>query len=330
MSASFAIGFRSKVLLAMLLGVLVLGCLSTLMLSAIELQGGTSIHDQVRDNKEQVFYLKGQIEHTREIKEKRLQNRKLARDIEEIDARIERARLLCSSHKVAIESLGNKILMIDKEYKEYRSAYRDHVRTAAIGEKMDTLVTNDNKVYQRIIIKDVNDLDIRFSHSRGVAAVPFKNLSDALNERFQVSSELAASLEEERIGNSAAQAFQDQASLLKMKILELKDKESEGRQNIVDYEKKHDDYQRVASESTKKRAEHLSKASQYKSEGNKGFNYSNARKEEGKAQFYEKKASTARILEDECSDKMRTLKKDLIEWKKERLSLEKELNRLMR
>ena len=186
-------------------------------------------------------------------------------------------------------------------------------RASAIGEELGTLETKAGKVYERVKIKNVTALELRFSHKNGNTGVSYKILPDELQDRFQFSEKDATAMtkaedvqEVKSVQGGERYRVSKEILFLKMKIQQSKDSiarftaESHRKQDLVKSNKS-------AIEAA------IARAGQYRSLPNKGMNWDNAKKAERKADRIRRDSlnasSAIRALQKkirESSDEVRT------------------------
>lgn len=74
-------------------------------------------------------------------------------------------------------------------FDKYREEYKEHTWRNAVGEKIDHLFLKNGRQFDRVIITKVIETGFEISHAHGRARIDGKDLSHALQARFQWSVE---------------------------------------------------------------------------------------------------------------------------------------------
>ncbi len=86
--------------------------------------------------------------------------------------------------------LTDEIPNTTEAFDKYREEYKEQTWRNAVGEKMDHLFLKTGRQFDRVIITNVIDTGLEISHAHGRARVDSKDLSHALQARFQWSQEV--------------------------------------------------------------------------------------------------------------------------------------------
>jgi hypothetical protein len=84
-----------------------------------------------------------------------------------------------------IASGKDAIAAMSKQMDAYKDKYRAFARNKVKGEKMDRFVTRDGTVYEHVTIGDITAVGMRISHDNGATRIPFEQLSEELQDKFQ-------------------------------------------------------------------------------------------------------------------------------------------------
>lgn len=88
---------------------------------------------------------------------------------------------------------------LQAEIERYVAAYRSQVRSKAIGETMEKLVTNSGRTFENVTISLVSPAGINLRHADGMVRLGIAELPESLWERFQFDvTESDAFLKKER------------------------------------------------------------------------------------------------------------------------------------
>ena len=134
------------------------------------------------------------------------------------------------ANKEEIGILKNKIVAEKTEIErciqaleDYRTSYRTYVRAKAKGEIIEALETLSGVVYKNVSIREVTAIGIQIRHDDGQKRIPYEDLPEAMQTRFQfdkkekakaLALETAAKHEQEASitvaeGHSSEQAAKD-------------------------------------------------------------------------------------------------------------------------
>ena len=90
-----------------------------------------------------------------------------------------------------IEALAKDIAGTEKAYGDHIVAYRNKVRSEAVGTKMAKLKTLSGVTYEKVRIKSVTALGLEITHTEGSCRVNYKDLPKELQERYQFDDDEA-------------------------------------------------------------------------------------------------------------------------------------------
>jgi hypothetical protein len=92
------------------------------------------------------------------------------------------------------------------DYRDYRAAYRGHVRMSAVGMKIPVLETSDGRRYEEVLVRQVDPIGITIRHENGFLRVPGEKLPMELQEYFQFDpQERQEAIEQERRSHQATE-----------------------------------------------------------------------------------------------------------------------------
>ncbi len=182
---------RGPGFIGMLLALLVLVGFGGLYLFVFEAeqQQGTSIEVVIGDQQQEIDDLKQLIKEQAFV----LDTQPV---IEEINSKV---ALTQAANKEAaaridrltqdIEPLRTAIQDTAAASKRYKEDYRNHVRAQAAGEQLDELVLKSGAVYKKVEIREVTPVGMQIRHEDGQKRVPFEELPDEWQDRFQFDAE---------------------------------------------------------------------------------------------------------------------------------------------
>ena len=115
---------------------------------------------------------------------------KMLRDgTEKIQQDAEEAKKRAEESEQKIEELKKSLEEADREFEEYRKKYTSKVRDEMKGKKFAEWKTKNNKVYRDVVIKEVTDTRLRFSHAGGGGSLKVEQLDPALVDRLRMMSD---------------------------------------------------------------------------------------------------------------------------------------------
>ncbi|MDX1679259.1 MAG: hypothetical protein R3242_00890 [Akkermansiaceae bacterium] len=135
-----------------------------------------------------------------------------SQELEEQDAALEELaklddlRLRALEIKQGNEVLRTKVASLEKGLEEvydmfesYKDRYREAVRKSAVGTELESLTLMDGTVYREVSIRSIDALGMNIMHKRGTRRIPYKQLPEEMQQRFQFDAEQAdAKLRAER------------------------------------------------------------------------------------------------------------------------------------
>lgn len=72
-----------------------------------------------------------------------------------------------------------------QKWEDYKDAYRTSERGRAKGEKLGTVVSLSGTTYQDVVVREVNDKEMKITDSTGPKSIDSKDLPKELQDRFQ-------------------------------------------------------------------------------------------------------------------------------------------------
>lgn len=83
----------------------------------------------------------------------------------------------------------DSIVATTREYNDYVTEYRNHVRRKAVGESVPELKLASGESYTDVEIRSVSEIGVEVRHSGGQSRIAFEKLSPEWQERFQFDPE---------------------------------------------------------------------------------------------------------------------------------------------
>jgi chromosome segregation ATPase len=183
---------RGPGVIGTLLALLVLVGFGTLYIFVFDegMQGGKkTIESVIREqalaidsDKEEIGRIRRQLSEGEQFKE---QERELASLKAQSDRNLAQIEEL-NSGKATAEAA---IVEAHKKWEDYKDAYRASEWARAKGEKLGTVVCLSGATYQDVVIREVNQKEMRISDSTGPKSIDSADLPLALQDRFQFDKE---------------------------------------------------------------------------------------------------------------------------------------------
>lgn len=175
-----------------LISVLVLVAFWSLYFSAFDsrMQGGKhSIDYTINQQDKEIDSLRTSLRTIRREMDRNPDPGAGARELRSIktDIMMEAGKIDGLRNRVA--SINSSIGEITAEFEGYKNDYRAFVRADAKGEKFGLLQTKSGKIYENVIIRDVTSIGMQILHNDGHMRIPYEDLPDDLQDRFQFDSD---------------------------------------------------------------------------------------------------------------------------------------------
>lgn len=136
------------------------------------------------------------------------------RQYQETAAEIQKARQVLATEKEKLAALDEEKLEVEDavsalqlSFEDYRDQYRKSEREAAKGEILDLSETK-GAGYEESKVLGISPLHLRVSRPTGAEGIPFKDLPESIQDRFQFSEEEAAAYQLRLAKTDAARAQQ--------------------------------------------------------------------------------------------------------------------------
>lgn len=322
---------RGPGVIGTVLALIVLLGFGGLMILVSDNSKGSNLGAQVKEKERRVTTLHAEIEHWKDQAVVYKENRSLAGQLESTVVKTERRKKDVEQGKVDIEAIHAKTAKLVERFEEYKRQYRIAERARAIGEEMAVLKTKEGKVYERVKIKEISALEMRFSHKNGNTGVGYKSLPDELQDRFQfteVDALAAGAVEKKKIARSVQGGEQFRVS---SKILDLKNKIRQNDQYITkwsaDIRKSESDIRTYTSGMNTA----LERVQYYRTRhaaGHRGMTMDNVKKNERKVDSYQSKIRRAQATIASLNDKMSRARSANRQYESEMSKHQRELDQL--
>lgn len=235
---------RGPGVIGMLMALVVIGGFGLLFMFAFdsEMQGkGVSIESIIRDQAKEI----DETNHRIVAEKKQLETgpQRLADNArwEELKRENLYRAANVKSLKEGIEKAQQDFIAITTAWETYKNDYRTHARAKGVGETLDELTTKPGATYKRVEIRDVTAIGIQIRHEDGQKRIPFEELPDAMQDRFQfdaANKEIAVAAENKhRDAHEAAVAVANKIQEKDMEIARARQEEARQaamKQSIAD------------------------------------------------------------------------------------------------
>jgi chromosome segregation ATPase len=179
---------RGPGVIGMLMALLVIGGFGMLFMFAFdsEMQGkGVTIESIIRDQAKEIEEIKHRIVLQKKVLETAPQRLADNARWEELKRQNVYGTASVKSLTEGIEKSQEEYLALTKGWEDYKNEYRTYARSKGVGESLAELTTKTGSIYKRVEIRDVTAIGIQIRHEDGQKRIPFEELPDAMQDRFQ-------------------------------------------------------------------------------------------------------------------------------------------------
>lgn len=120
------------------------------------------LNHQNYETQQQVTRLQSQIEASRNERKK----------LEEEKAKVEADR----------ESAQKDLQQLQRDFETYKAKYKLSMRQRAPGLDVGNFTTADGKSYQHVVLKEITDSQVNFTHDGGIMKLHYKDLPESLQD----------------------------------------------------------------------------------------------------------------------------------------------------
>lgn len=120
------------------------------------------LNHQHYETQQQVSRLQSQIEASRAERKK----------LEEEKAKVEVDR----------ESAQKDLQQLQRDFETYKTKYKLSMRQRAPGLEVGNFTSADGKSYQRVVLKEITDTQVNFTHDGGIMKLHYKDLPESLQD----------------------------------------------------------------------------------------------------------------------------------------------------
>jgi hypothetical protein len=230
---------RGPGLIGMLLGLLVLAGFGILFMFVFDegMQGADqSIDSIIRRQSDDIKRLRSHLSEesrTMELASARQAQQKALRELDR-ENQFRDAQAVTLKNDIGKAQAKHDELVAS--FEAYKDEYRAFVRAKAKGESIPRLETRKGEVYEGVIFREVSAVGIQVLHSGGQKRIPFEDLPQDLQDRFQFDAgqKAAALAREEEIHKEHESAVAASDAAVSEKAAEDRMKaEEEARQRAV-------------------------------------------------------------------------------------------------
>jgi hypothetical protein len=283
---------------------------------------------QIKAKQHKITALKGKKERWKDAVVEYKTNRSQVSELEGLNSKIKRRKAAVEQGKSEVDGLHAKTAELVQKFEGYKKKYRISERSNAIGEELGTLTTKSGKVYERVKIKEVSALELRFSHKNGSTGVSFNELPDELQDRFQFSAADAKAMTATIQKNVRKSVAGGERYRVSKDILYLKNKIRQNNEYITRWsaEIRRKEIEITSNEAGEEAAN--DRASQYRRLPNRGLNWDNAKKQERKADLLRRRSGSAASLIRSNQGKISAAEREVRGWESKMSKLEAEFRKL--
>lgn len=156
------------------------------MFASDESQGaGQSIESLIRQQSRDIEGYQSGITHGRKTLELAPARLTAAKDLTRFKRETQALEETITGLKTKVEAAKAAIVTTTNAWEAYKDEYRAYARGKAKGETMDQLETRTGTVYSNVNIREVTAVGIQIRHGEGQKRIPFEELPEAMQDRFQ-------------------------------------------------------------------------------------------------------------------------------------------------
>jgi len=109
-------------------------------------------------------------------------------------ARTEKAKLEEEKAKVEAEreAANKKVDQLQRDFESYKAKYKLSMKTRAPGLNVADFTSADGKTYQHVVLREITDTHVNFTHDAGIMKLHYKMLPESLQDMLGYLIELKA------------------------------------------------------------------------------------------------------------------------------------------
>jgi hypothetical protein len=307
--------------------IVLLGFSGLMVLVGIE-SPGSGLGAQIKEKKALITSLSGQSKHWEKAAVTYKENRVDVGQLEGVEANAKRHKVNILRLQEVVKVVQAKTAGLNQKIEGYKKQYRITERARAVGEEMAILKTKTGKIYERVKIKEISAIEMRFSHKNGNTGVNYKELPAELQDRFQFSEVDAAAANNVVKKRVASSVLGGERYRITKAMLNVKNKISQNNEYIGKWttEIRRSESEVISNTSAIEAAE--ARATRYRSMPNRGLNWDNAKKSEAKADKLRRKSTSASSIIASRRTKISQAKREISTWQRESSQLQRELEKI--
>jgi len=183
---------RGPGLIGAVLGLIVLlgfGLLSLLVFDSGFQGVDQTIESVLRNQAEEIESLAKQVETgTVQLQEGERRTR-VQSELRDADRDMSKKRAEIEWLQERDKSLDKEMIAMRADLEAYKDRYREHVRAAAKGTKLDRLATVKDEVFEQVTFRQINAIGIQIAHQDGYKRIPFEELPEEMKDYYQFCPE---------------------------------------------------------------------------------------------------------------------------------------------
>jgi hypothetical protein len=179
---------RGPGLIGMLLAMLVLGGFGILFLFAIEDEpqdARLTPEGIILEQEKELAELKAAITQRQAGLDVLPKLQEIERKTRETKRELLFATGRAESTRTGIVEVKAKIAALEDDFIKYKDLYREFSRLGAKGQNLGTLTTKKGTTHEQVIIREVDAVGMAIKSKDGFYRIPYEELPDALQDRFQ-------------------------------------------------------------------------------------------------------------------------------------------------
>jgi hypothetical protein len=179
------------IVVVLLVGVVSAFSLRGMMGSEGMLGGNEALKQEIADKQKRLKTLEDEIQQA--LDEQKAQKESLVLMEQLDDVRLQMLEIKQSNQdlRAKLGSLEKGLEETHDLFESYKDRYREAIRKAAVGTKHEKLTLLDGKVYRGVEIRVIDPLGMNITHQEGSCRIPYKQLPEEMQERFQFDAQQA-------------------------------------------------------------------------------------------------------------------------------------------
>lgn len=147
--------------------------------------GGKAIEHVIQEQADEIESLQAQIEHGNTTIVNSKKGAEEAKKAAALSTEAASTKEKISSLEAQMSKVIADTITLEKEFSDYRGAFRIQVREDAVGEKFPELKTVSGAEYVDVEIREVTEVGISVRHRDGSKRISYEELNEEWQQRFQ-------------------------------------------------------------------------------------------------------------------------------------------------